>query len=78
MTCEHCGEWLDSQPDGRQNLHRECMIRVVLGSVAHLEKRCSCYVPGAREEGPAGLTLREAALAAVEKALELRLLLAGS
>ncbi len=57
-------------------MHRECGIRMVLGSVAHLERRCSCFVdidsrlacmddpPG----DPPGMTRREAARAAVELA----------
>jgi hypothetical protein len=45
--------------------HHECALRQVLGSVAHLEKRCSCYVEGASEGDPEGMTRREAARAAV-------------
>jgi hypothetical protein len=45
--------------------HRVCALRQVIGSVAHLERRCSCYVPGADEGDPEGLTRREAAGAAV-------------
>jgi hypothetical protein len=42
-------------------MHRECGIRTVMGSMAHLEKRCSCYVPGSIEGDDPGLTKREAA-----------------
>lgn len=45
--------------------HWACAVRQVLGSVAHLEQRCSCYVPGAQEGDPAGVSKREAAEAAV-------------
>jgi hypothetical protein len=37
---------------------------MVLGSVAHLQKRCHCYVPGSEENDDPSLTLREAARAA--------------
>jgi len=35
--------------------HRACALRLVLGSVAHVEQRCSCYVAHAREGDPAAL-----------------------
>jgi hypothetical protein len=44
--------------------HRDCALRLLIGSVAHLEHRCGCYVPGATERDPAGLTRRQAAEAA--------------
>jgi hypothetical protein len=47
-------------------LHWECMCRLVLGSVAHQERRCHCYIPGSTEEDPAGLTKRQAAQAALD------------
>jgi hypothetical protein len=43
----------------------------VVGSVAHLERRCSCYVPGATEGDPDGLTRRAAAEAAVQAFMRL-------
>lgn len=45
--------------------HRACAVRAVIGSVAHLERRCSCYIPGADEGDPPGLSKREAAEAAL-------------
>lgn len=51
-----------------QPWHMECFARSVLGSVAHLRRRCDCYIPGSTEGDPPGLTTREAALAAVEEA----------
>lgn len=51
---------------GYKPLHRECMARMVLGSVAHIEGRCSCKVPGAAEGDDPKLTKREAAKAALE------------
>lgn len=44
--------------------HHECQARSVLGSVAHIEGRCGCFVPGAEETDPPGMTRREAAIAA--------------
>lgn len=43
--------------------HRECLMRNVLGSVAHQRKECSCH-DGEGEDEP-GLTKREAAKAAL-------------
>lgn len=48
--------------------HMECFVRSVLGSVAHQRRRCGCYIPGSTENDPPGMTLREAARAAVEEA----------
>jgi hypothetical protein len=47
-------------------MHVECVYRAVAGSVAHIEQRCSCYVPGSTEGDPPGLTKRQAAKAALE------------
>lgn len=66
--CGFCGEsveGVDESPiEGAQPLHRECGIRLVVGSVAHLERRCSCYVRDSDESDPPWMTLREAARAA--------------
>ncbi|MGZ8317534.1 MAG: hypothetical protein ACXWVD_00395 [Telluria sp.] len=45
-------------------MHYECQMRGVIGSVAHQEKRCSCY-GGTEPDLPDGMTRRQAALAAV-------------
>lgn len=42
-----------------ENFHKECMIRMTIGSVAHLEHRCSCH--GQHEENT--LTARQDAQA---------------
>lgn len=42
--------------------HFECHMRLVTGSLAHQQHRCSCY--GGDEHDPAGMTLRQAAQAA--------------
>jgi hypothetical protein len=46
--------------------HRECHLRSLIGSVAHVLKQCSCYMPGADETDPPELTKRQAARLAVE------------
>ena len=46
-----------------RDMHDECAIRSAAGSLAHLQMRCSCVVPGAIETDPPELTQREAAKA---------------
>jgi hypothetical protein len=46
-------------------LHQECHLRLIFGSVAHLERRCGCFVPGSMESDPLTMTKRQAARAAV-------------
>lgn len=46
--------------------HSECHMRQFLGSLAHIEGRCSCNIPGATETDPPNMTVRQAARAAVE------------
>ena len=65
-TCRHCnepifpGEHCRSVAGG--SVHRECLIRMCMGSAEHILGECGCYRPAefAHEE-PAGLTPREAA-----------------
>jgi hypothetical protein len=70
--CAHCREKIvdgDSIVviyNGEFLMHRNCAIRGVIGSVAHILKTCSCYVPGSTESDPPELTVREAADLAVE------------
>jgi hypothetical protein len=45
-------------------VHRERLLRQVLGSVGHQQGRCSCF--GGDEGDPPGMSRREAALAALE------------
>lgn len=40
-------------------LHAECWVRLVVGSVGHMLRRCSCY--GGDMDDPPGLSLRDAA-----------------
>ena len=71
MNCPHCNEKIvvgdEVMPfnGGRLLFHRNCGLRGVIGSVAHIYKRCSCYVPGSTEGDPPDLTPRQAADAAV-------------
>ena len=50
-------------PDGGQvrHVHKECMLRQVAGSLAHMEGRCSCYVGGGCSDS--GMSARREALA---------------
>jgi hypothetical protein len=67
--CLHCGEpVLDGEQSlyfQHQPMHVECGTRVTMGSVAHIERRCGCYLPGSVEGDPEGMTAREAARAAM-------------
>lgn len=71
--CAHCVETiLPEEPrmpfnGGLVVMHRNCGLRGILGSLAHVQGRCSCYVPGSTAGDPEGLTLRQAAEAAVEE-----------
>jgi hypothetical protein len=49
--------------NGREDFyHMECLVRATIGSVAHQERRCSCY--GGTGEDDESLTKRQAALQA--------------
>ena len=66
--CAHCdepilpGDDMTTTNDGDLLFHRECLLRGVIGSVAHQRRECSCY-GGTGEDDP-NLTRREAARAA--------------
>lgn len=46
--------------------HEECFLRTVVGSIAHQQHKCRCYVAGgAHDSDPVGMTKRQAARAAV-------------
>jgi hypothetical protein len=47
-----------------QNVHRECAIRMVIGSAAHQLGDCSCA--GNTREDPPGMTIRQAARLAAD------------
>lgn len=68
-NCHHCEEaivdgdrgYIDSSSNP---FHEECFMRLLFGSVGHQQKRCSCF--GGTEEDPAGMTIRQAAKAAMD------------
>lgn len=69
--CYWCGETISESDDGFRTsnamlAHRNCFMRQISGSLAHLEKRCSCYVKDSTCGDPDGMTKREAADAAAE------------
>lgn len=70
MNCEYCkepilnGEKSENIFSGNFLAHRECVIRMVVGSVGHQQGKCSCY--GGYDESEEGLTKRQAAKAAYE------------
>jgi hypothetical protein len=70
MICKHCEEPIEPGEEAPTvsggSFHRDCLLRLVIGSVAHQERRCHCFVPGSTAGDPPGMTLREAARAAVE------------
>lgn len=47
--------------------HYACFLRGAIGSLAHVRGECSCYVPGSSEHDPPGMTVRQAAEAAVRE-----------
>lgn len=70
--CYHCDEMIIAGDDGiilsgcdQHPLHRACFLRGIFGSLAHIEKRCRCFVAGSDEGDPPGLTARQAAEAAL-------------
>lgn len=73
QTCSFCQEPIRTGdrgctiPDlsgGENPFHFECHMRMVVGSLAHQQERCSCF--GGEEHDPPGMTLRQAARAAFE------------
>lgn len=67
MNCDHCGEEIDPAHKANitgQNLHGECAVRLVIGSVGHLMKVCHCFVPGSTISDPPFVTKRQAAILA--------------
>jgi hypothetical protein len=67
--CVHCEEPVEDWDQCHafmEPMHHACGFRAVAGSVAHIQKRCGCYVAGSKEEDPPGMTKRQAAEAALE------------
>jgi hypothetical protein len=73
-TCPHCDEPIAENDDVRfitdgstgedTRFHAECVLRVIVGSVGHQKRNCSCY--GRVDMSEEGLTKREAARRADE------------
>jgi hypothetical protein len=76
-SCARCEEPIVSHDDGwvvpylgaqgdpsELPYHRACHLRSIIGSVAHQQGRCSCFVPESTEEDDPTLTVRQAAEAA--------------
>ena len=77
--CAHCGEpikdgddgwivpYLGGPDDPRELVYHEaCYLRGIIGSVAHQQGRCSCYVEGSTCGDDPSLTRRQAAEAALK------------
>jgi hypothetical protein len=47
-------------------MHPECALRIVTGPLAHLQRKCHCFVRDSGEHDPPGITKREAARAAAQ------------
>src|SRR5262245_28332420 len=66
--CEWCQEVFGDHDQGvkmsGKSYHVYCHVRLVIGSVSHQLKKCSCY--GGTWEDPPELTLRESAKLAAE------------
>jgi hypothetical protein len=76
FTAEDCGftlPFFGGQGHLRTELpfHSSCHLRQVLGSLAHVRRECSCYVPGSTCTDPPGMSRREAACAAVVEWMQL-------
>lgn len=79
MICCHCEESIidgerfeyrhirDGSGMAAKPIHHECAARLVLGSLGHLQGKCSCFNRGSEsEDDPPGLTKRQAAKAAFD------------
>lgn len=68
IPCFYCEEPIQALEMGTiENLgpsHYECQMRMIVGSVGHQLRKCSCF--GGNLEDPPTLTKREAAVAAYE------------
>src|SRR4051812_31533512 len=72
QACLHCEEEIKEGDEGEmmpgggaiRPVHAECLLRMVMGSVGHQQRRCPCY--NGTEEDPPGMTTRQAAIAAAE------------
>lgn len=74
--CAFCEEPIEAGDDGwlmpsigtkerEIPFHHACQLRTILGSVAHQQRRCSCFVSGSACGDDPTLTRRQAAQAAL-------------
>lgn len=68
--CTHCEEPVGVSDNGwilcdGSVFHAECILRMVIGSVAHQQRRCSCY-GGTASDDEDGMSQRESARAAAQ------------
>lgn len=68
--CFYCDEMFVAEDAGMKDeagksMHFNCFLRGLIGSVAHQQQRCSCFVEGGDESDPPEMTRRQAADAAV-------------
>lgn len=65
MICQYCDEEIEPGDERADilnaDLHHACGARLAIGSVAHIARRCSCYVPGAEDGDPPGVSKRQGA-----------------
>lgn len=76
MTCSWCEEPIlpgeKTLPNLQPPAHVPCGVRMMVGSLAHVEGRCGCFVEGSEEGDPLGITKRQAAEAAAMAYLQAR------
>jgi hypothetical protein len=66
--CQWCDEPVspaEQHPSYREPVHFACGMRMIVGSLAHVERRCSCFVPGATDTDPEHMSRRQGAEAAL-------------
>ena len=66
LMCSWCEEPILPEEQLQQRtpliqMHQECAVRAVFGSLAHLQKRCSCFDDNKSDEDLPGMTRRDAA-----------------
>ena len=77
IICVHCGEEILFEERHpllhleHRRAHRECHMRMVVGSIAHQSRKCSCFGGKAQDENPK-LTIRQNAKAAMDYFLYIR------
>jgi len=69
--CAYCGEPMTAldRLGSTKTEHHECLMRMVVGSISHQLKKCTCY--GGEWEDPPELSKREAARLALDFGFEI-------